>query len=137
MIICSKIIIKEKQLCKQYSNKTGGTYSKQGDYLIPDLTLSTGCEFQLGRYAMMHRAHLERHRRITYINFLTSGKLNEYLHEVEQTALARLSQLTKQLALEQGVTEQLKVENQMQWVQRMNCIKNQAEEIVNTELIYA
>ena len=114
-----------------------GTYRKQGDYLISNLTLSTEPEFQLGKYAMIHRAYLEQHRRIVYINFLTSGRLNAYLYEVEQTVLTRLKQTINQLAIAQGVTELLKTENQMQWVQKMNCIKNQAEELINTELIYA
>ena len=74
------------------------TYTKQGDYLIPDLTLPTEPEIQLGRYALMHRDYLEQHKRVTYLNLLTSGELNKHLYEVEQTALTRLEFLTKQLA---------------------------------------
>ena len=81
------------------------TYTKQGDYLIPDLTLPTEPEIPLGRYAMMHRDYLEQHKRVTYLNLLTSGRLNEHLYQTEQTALTRLELLTKQLSLEQGVTE--------------------------------
>ena len=83
------------------------TYSRQGDYLIPDLTLPTEPELPLGRYALMHRDYLEKHKRVTYLNLLTSGRLNGHLHEVEQTALQRLELLTKQLSAEQGVTEEL------------------------------
>ena len=112
------------------------TYSRQGDYLIPDLTLPTEQEIPLGRYAQMHRRYLEQHKRVTYLNLVTSGKLNEYLYQTEQTALQRLELLTKQLSAEQGVTEELKEKAPMQWVQRMNNIRSQAEEVIMTELIY-
>ena len=112
------------------------TYSRQGDYLIPDLTLPTEQEIPLGRYAQMHRRYLEQHKRVTYLNLVTSGKLNEYLYQTEQTALQRLELLTKQLSAEQAVTEELKEKAPMQWVQRMNNIRSQAEEVIMTELIY-
>ena len=113
------------------------TYSREGDYLIPDLTLPTEPEIPLGRYAMMYRDYLEQHRRVTYLNLLTSKSLNSHLHEVEQTALARLELLTKQLCREQGVTEELKEKAPMQWVGLMNSIRSQAEEVILSELIYA
>lgn len=113
------------------------TYTKQGDYLIPDLTLPTEQELPLGRYALMHRDYLEKHKRVTYLNLLTSGRLNEHLHQTEQTALTRLELLTKQLSKEQGVTEELKEKAPMQWVQMMNNIRSQAEEIIMSELIYS
>ncbi len=112
------------------------TYTKQGDYLIPDLTLPTEPEIQLGRYAQMHRSFLEQHKRVTYLNLLTSGKLNGHLHEVEQTALTRLELLTKQLSEEQNVTEELKEKAPMQWVGLMNNIRSQAEEVILSELIF-
>ena len=112
------------------------TYSRQGDYLIPDLTLPTEPELPLGRYALMHRDYREKHKRVTYLNLLTSGRLNGHLHEVEQTALQRLELLTKQLSAEQGVTEELKEKPPMQWVGLMNNIRSQAEEVILTELIY-
>ena len=112
------------------------TYTKQGDYLIPDLTLPTEPEIQLGRYAQMHRDYLEKHKRVTYLNLLTSGRLNAHLHQTEQTALQRLELLTKQLSKEQGVTEELKEKAPMQWVQAMNNIRSQAEEVILDELIY-
>ena len=115
---------------------SGITYSRQGDYLIPDLTLPTEPEIPLGRYAMMHRDYLEQHKRVTYLNLLTSGRLNEHLHQTEQAALARLELLTKQLCKEQGVTEELKEKAPMQWVGLMNNIRSQAEEVIMTELIY-
>ena len=113
------------------------TYSRQGDYLIPDLTLPTEPELPLGRYALMHRDYLEKHKRVTYLNLLTSGRLNGHLHEVEQTALQRLELLTKQLSAEQGVTEELKASDQMKWVQMMSNLQNAAEETVLAELIYS
>ena len=113
------------------------TYTKQGDYLIPDLTLPTEPEIQLGRYALMHRDYLEQHKRVTYLNLLTSGELNKHLYEVEQTALTRLELLTKQLFKEQGVTEELKEKAPMQWVGLMNNIRSQAEETILNELIYS
>ena len=113
------------------------TYTKQGDYLIPDLTLPTEPEIQLGRYALMHRVYLEQHKRVTYFNLLTSGELNKHLYEVEQTALTRLELLTKQLCKEQGVTEELKEKAPMQWVELMNNIRSQAEETILNELIYS
>ena len=113
------------------------TYTKQWDYLIPDLTLPTEPEIQLGRYALMHRDYLEQHKRVTYLNLLTSGELNKHLYEVEQTALTRLELLTKQLCKEQGVTEELKEKAPMQWVGLMNNIRSQAEETILTELIYS
>ena len=113
------------------------TYTKQGDYLIPDLTLPTEPEIQLGRYALMHRDYLEQHKRVTYLNLLTSGELNKHLYEVEQTALTRLELLTKQLCKEQGVTEELKEKAPMQWVELMNNIRSQAEETILNELIYS
>ena len=115
---------------------SGITYSRQGDYLIPDLTLPTEPEIPLGRYAMMHRDYLEKHKRVTYLNLLTSGRLNEHLHQTEQAALARLELLTKQLCKEQGVTEELKEKAPMQWVGLMNNIRSQAEEVILNELIF-
>ena len=107
-----------------------------GGLSIPDLTLPTEPELPLGRYALMHRDYLEKHKRVTYLNLLTSGRLNGHLHEVEQTALQRLELLTKQLSAEQGVTEELKEKAPMQWVGLMNNIRSQAEEVILTELIY-
>ncbi|MGO5050937.1 TnpV protein [Lachnospiraceae bacterium LCP25S3_G4] len=113
------------------------TYTKQGDYLIPDLTLPTEPELPLGRYALMHRNYLEQHKRVTYLNLLTSGKLNAHLYKVEQTALQRLELLTKQLKQEQGLTEELKEKDPMQWIGLMNNIRSQAEEMIMSELIFS
>ena len=113
------------------------TYTKQADYLIPDLTLPTEPELPLGRYALMHRDYLEQHKRVTYLNLLTAGRLNEHLYQTEQTALQRLEFLTKQLANEQGVTEELKEKAPMQWLGMMSNIRSQAEEVILDELIFS
>ena len=112
------------------------TYTKQGDYLIPNLTLPKQPELPLGRYAMMRRRFLEQHRQATYMTLLTTCTLNRHLYDIEQTALRRLEQITVQLAAQQGVTETLKERDPMQWVQRMNNIRGQAEEMILDELIY-
>ena len=121
---------------KTIFEQSDGTYTMQNDYLVPGLVLSTETELSLGKYAMMHKAYLEQHKRIVYNDLLTSGKLNEYLYEIEQAALAKLKNITNQIAIKQGVTESLKVKDQMQWVQLINNIKNQAEEIIFSELTY-
>ena len=121
---------------KERITENGIDYILVGDYLIPDLTLPTEPELPLGRYAQMHRDYLEKHKRVTYLNLLTSGELNAHLHQTEQTALQRLALLTKQLSKEQGVTEELKEKAPMQWVQAMNAIRSQAEEVILDELIY-
>lgn len=118
--------------------KTEGiTYSRQGDYLIPDLLPEPEEELPLGRYALMHRDHLENYRKADYINLLTTGRLTAYLYGVEQTALGRLERTVRQLASEQGVTEEMKEKDQIRWVQAMNGIRSQAEEMILKELIYS
>ena len=114
---------------RNHLQQTGGL-----SYSRPNIT--DRARAPLGRYALMHRNYLEKHKRVTYLNLLTSGRLNGHLHEVEQTALQRLELLTKQLSAEQGVTEELKEKAPMQWVGLMNNIRSQAEEVILTELIY-
>ena len=109
--------------------------TRRFSYSRPDITDRP--EIQLGKYALMHRDYLEQHKRVTYLNLLTSGELNKHLYEVEQTALTRLELLTKQLCKEQGVTEELKEKAPMQWVGLMNNIRSQAEETILNELIYS
>ncbi len=136
MIICSNNNYKERATMKTLFEESDGTYKTQNNYLISDLVLSTETELSLGKYAMIHRAYLEQHKRIVDNNLLASGKLDEYLYEIEQTALVKLKNITKQIAIKQGVTESLKVKDQIQWVRLINNIKNQAEEIIFSELIY-
>lgn len=113
------------------------TYTMQGDYRLPNLLPPQEPEIALGKYALMHRRFLKQHRRVTYTNLLTSGRLNQHLMEIEQTAQARMEQLTAQMAQEQGVTEELKARDQMKWLGLTNSIRQAAEEIILNELIYS
>lgn len=113
------------------------TYSRQGDYNLPNLLPSQEPEVALGKYALLRRKFLKENRRITYTNLLTSGKLNSHLAEIEQTALSRMDQVVAQMAKTEGVTEELKARDPMKWVQLMNNLRNAAEETILTELIYS
>lgn len=115
---------------------TGITYTIQGDYKLPNLLPPQEPEVHLGKYALMRRRFLKQNRRVTYTNLLTSGKLNQHLIEIEQTALKRMEQLTAQMAADAGVTEELKAADQMKWVGLMNNIRHSAEETVLNDLIY-
>ena len=112
------------------------TYTMKDGCRLPDLLPPQEPETALGKYGLLRRKYLKAHRKVLFTNLLTSGKLNEHLYQTEQTALQRLELLTKQLSAEQGVTEELKEKAPMQWVQRMNNIRSQAEEVIMTELIY-
>ena len=112
------------------------TYTMQGDYLLPNLLPPQEEPIPLGKYARMRKRLLQEHRKITYTNLLTSGKLNNHLAEVQQTAQCRMEEIVAQMAKAQGVTEELKASDQMKWVQMMNNLQNAAEETVLAELIY-
>ena len=117
--------------------KMGGNYVRQGDYFIPCLTLPAEKENKpIGVWGQRHKCYLREHKRATYTTLLTSGKLNSYLADINQQAEELFSRLVKQMAEAEGVTEQLKADNQMEWVGRMNNIQNRAREVVNSELIY-
>ena len=115
----------------------GGTYVRQGDYFILCLTLLAEKENQpIGVWGQRHKRYLREHKRATYITLLTSGKLNGYLADINKQAEELFSRLVKKYADRQGVTEQLKAENQLEWVGRMNNIYNCATELVNQDIIY-
>ena len=116
--------------------KMGGTYTQVGDYLLPDLKLPEEEQQPIGVWGQRHRRYLKEHHRATYATLLTSGKLNGYLADIDRQAEEMFSRLGKQMAEAEGVTEQLKADNQMEWVDRMNNIRSRAMEIVNSELIY-
>ncbi len=116
--------------------KMGGTYTQVGDYLLPDLKLPEEEQQPIGVWGQRHRRYLKEHHRATYATLLTSGKLNGYLADIDRQAEEMFSRLVKQMAEAEGVTEQLKADNQMEWVDRMNNIRSRAMEIVNSELIY-
>ena len=109
------------------------TYTKRGDYMLPDLKLPLNPN--LGKYAMMRRSYLKESRPGLYTGMMISGRLNIHLTEVEQQAQAMMERLLTQLAKAEGVTEMLKATDQMAWVQRMNSIRTRAEEIVRKQLI--
>ena len=113
------------------------TYTQQGDYLLPDLELPEQPKVEIGIFGKRHLRYLERNRKILYTNLLTKGKLTSYLADIDEQAENMFDRLVRQLAEREGVTEQLKAENQMLWVKKMNSIRNRAEEIVNHELIYS
>lgn len=115
---------------------TGITYTMQGDYRLPNLLPPQEQEIHLGKYALMRRSFLQKHHKVMYTNLLTSGKLNTHLMEIQQTAMTRMEQISKQMAKEQGVTEELKACNQMKWVGLMNNIRHSAEETILKELIH-
>ena len=111
------------------------TYTRNGDYLIPDLSLSKQPEKPLGKYGRMRKAYLKEHRPILYNQLLMSEKLYPHLIEIDETAQSRLEQMMPRLAEAAGATEQLKASDPMQWVGLMNTCKAQAEEILLAELI--
>ena len=113
------------------------TYTKNGDYLIPDLKLSSQLETPLGKYGRMRRNYLKEHHPVIYSQMLLSEKLYPHLLEIEQTAQSRLSQMIPELAKEAGATERLKASDQMKWTGLMNSCKAQAEEIILNELIFS
>lgn len=113
------------------------TYTQQGDFLLPDLKLPEQPKVEIGIFGKRHLRYLERNRKILYTNMLTKGKLTAYLADIDEQAENMFGQLVRQLAEREGVTEQLKANNQMLWVKKMNSIRNRAEEIVNHELIYS
>lgn len=112
------------------------TYTQQGDYLLPNLKMPEQPKVEIGIWGKRHLRHLKNYHPIIYTNLLTSCKLTSYLADIDEEANEMFDKLVKQLAKQEGVTEQLKAENQMQWVRKMNNIRNQVTEIVNNDLIY-
>ena len=115
----------------------GGTYRREGDFLIPNLVLPDTGDYQIGKYWRMRRRYLKEHRRVLYTNLLTSGNLRCHLAEIDQACNERIESIVSAIAEQEGVTEALKAADQMEWVRLMNSIRNRAEEIVLTELVYA
>lgn len=112
------------------------TYEKCGDYLIPNLIPDPELEGELRKFGLMRKSYLENHRRGIYAGLLLSGELKDHLLLMQEQAEERFDLLVEQMAKQEGVTEQLKEEDQMLWVQRMNNIRTRAEEIVREEIIY-
>ena len=120
-----------------YDEKNGLWYELQGDYYLPCLKLPKEESRHIGIWGQRHLRYLKQHRKVLYSELLISGKLNSYLADINEQAEEMFSRLAKQLAEKESVTEALKAENLMLWVQRMNSIRNTAMEIVSSDLIYA
>ena len=122
---------------KTIFEEMGGTCVRCGDYFIPNLTLPEEEEQRfIGVWGQRHKRYLKEHKKVVYITLLTSGRLNSYLADIEEQAQERFERIVDQMKQAQGITEQLKAENQMEWVVRMNNIQTCAREAVNAELIY-
>ena len=119
-----------------YNEQTGISYTLHGDYYLPDLALPDEEEQPIGLWGQRHLRYIKQHRKVLYLNLLTSGKLNGYLADINKQAEDMLSRLVEQMAEREGVTEELKANSQMEWVARMNNIRSRATEIVNHDIIY-
>ena len=125
-------------MSKTIFEEMGGAYVRQGDYLLPCLSLPAEKESKpVGVWGQRHLRYLKQQRKVLYTNLITSGKLNSYLTDIDEQAEGMFLRLVKQMAEREGVTEQLKAENQMEWICRMNSIRSRVAEIVNAELIYS
>ena len=113
------------------------TYTMQGDYNLPNLSLPEQPEVTLGRYAQMRRKYLKENHRVLYYNLLTKCKMTEHLSEVEQRATDMEETLMKQMSAKEGLTESLKASDMMTWVKRSNNLRNRVQEIVMAEVIFA
>ena len=120
-----------------YDDKNGLWYELQGDYYIPCLILPAEKEQPIGLWGQRHLRYLKEYHRNTYTTLLTSGRLNTYLADIDKQAQERMERLTEQMKRAQGITEQLKTENALEWTQRMNNIRACAKEIIEKEIIFA
>ena len=115
----------------------GGKYERQGDYLIPCLTVLAEEEQPIGTWGQRHLDYLKQYRKVTYTNLLTNGKLNTYLADIDRQAQERFERLIEGMKQAQGITERLKEENALEWVQHLNNIRACARQIVNEEIVFA
>ena len=123
-------------MAKTIFEQMGGTYTMQGDYCLPDLTLPAEDERPIGVWSQRRLRYLEQHHKILYCNLLTSGKLHSHLADVEEEAQSLSLRLVKNYAEREGVTKKLKAENPMEWVRRMNNIRERVNEVINAEMIF-
>lgn len=124
-------------MAKTIFEQMDGTYTMQGDYCLPDLTLPAEDERPIGVWAQRRLRYLKQHHKILYCNLLTSGKLRSHLADIEEEAQSLFLLLVKEYAELEGMTEQLKAENPTEWVQKMNNIRSRAAETVYADLIFA
>ena len=121
---------------KTIFKEMGGTYRQVGDYFIPNITLPDDGEYKIGKYGRMRRNYLKEYRKILYNNHVLEGTLFKHLAEIDQACNERIENIVSAMAKQEGVTEALKAADQIEWVRRMNSIRNRAEEIVLHELVY-
>ena len=121
---------------KSIYEETGGTYTRQGDYELPNLKIPPEKEIEIGVWGQRYRRYLKQRHRIRYYNLLTAGTLKEHLAEMEQQAERLFQSLVSVLSEQENVTEKLKADRPMERAQKMNSIRNRATKIVNSELIY-
>ena len=122
---------------KSIFEQLGGAYHEENGYLIPDLRLPAEEEQPIGTWGQRHLDYLKQYRKVTYTNLLTSGRLNTYLADIDRQAQERFKRLIEGMKQAQGITERLKEENALEWVQHLNNIRACAREIVNEEIIFA
>lgn len=120
-----------------YDEQTGISYTLQGDYYLPDLTLPPEEEKRIGVWGQRHARYLKEYHKVRYINLLTRGKLNCYLADIDEQAEEMFFRLVEQMKEQESITEKLKSENPLCWIGKMNNIRNRAEESINQELIFA
>ena len=126
----------EETAMKSLFEQMGGTYREENGYHIPNLTLPDEEQAEIGVWGQRHLRYIKQQHKVRYVNLLTSGKLNSYLADIDKQAENMFFRLVKQMAEREGVTEQLKADDQMEWVTRMNNIRSRATEIVNHDIIY-
>ena len=124
-------------MAKTIFEELGGKYERQGDYLIPCIASPAEEEQPIGTWGQRHLDYLKQYQKVTYTNLLTSGRLNSYLADIDRQAQERFERLIEGMKQAQGVTEQLKAENALEWVGRLNNIRTCAMKIVNEEIIFA
>lgn len=122
---------------KSIFEQSGGAYTLQGDYRLPNLTLPAEDERSIGVWGQRRLNYLKHHRKVLYYNLLTSGKLYSHLADIEEQAQEFFSRMVKEYAEKEGVTEQLKATDPMAWVWQMNNIRDRATEVVNSEVVFA
>ncbi len=116
--------------------RTGITYTLKGDYYFPNLSIPKDTNFNIGRYGKAHLGHIKQYNKPLYIDLLLDGKLNQYLYSIDEKCNTLLASIINELTKKENITEELKISNQLEWVAKMNNIKNRAEEIVYNEYVY-
>ena len=130
------LIWRKQKMAKSLFEQLGGTYHKENGYFIPDLRLPAEEEQPIGTWGQRHLNYLKQYRKVTYTNLLISGKINAYLADIDRQAQERFERLIEDMKQTQGITEQLKAENALEWVGQLGNIRACAREIVNKEIIF-